>query len=333
MSERTGLGPLELAVLRSVSATAGPAGRHALTTTMLEHLEVVEGIGPAYGLTVAADLGSSWRVHLCLLDLEGNWGSVGGAPPADPGYTHVRLSPLGELALACEERRVGPVPIGLVDGSLYRGGRAPPLDPARALRTLTALLEDDTLPDADLAAMIALPSLPTGGTVHGDLAGLYAGRSARLLQSCAITGEQDPGGQLLVITGTPLGVAVEQISRNLMDRAQSEKLMEQRRLGHDPDHEFQVRGLEAPNWVATLPSPIGLKDVRDETSGRGSRVVVVAEAGADLDALQGWVRGVWPVTVQTSCRFTGGIGAVLRTWAGACRVDRSGLDKLTELTS
>ena len=208
-----------------------------------------------------------------------------------------------------------------------------PLDPARALRTVAALLEDDSLPDGDLAEMIALPSLPTGGTVHGDLAGLYAGRSARLLQSCAITVEQDPRGQLLVITGTPLGVAVEQISRNLMDRAHSEKIMEQRRLGHDPDHEFQVRGLEAPNWVATLPSPIGLKDVRDETSGRGSRVVVVAEAGADLDALQGWVLGVWPVTVQTSCRFTGGIGAVLRTWAGACRVDRSGLDKLTELTS
>ena len=100
MSERTGLGPLELAVLRSVSATAGPAGRHALTTTMLEHLEAAEGIGPAYGLTVAADLGSSWRVHLCLLDLEGNWGGVGRAPPADPWYTQVRLSPLGELALA-----------------------------------------------------------------------------------------------------------------------------------------------------------------------------------------------------------------------------------------
>ena len=92
-------------------------------------------------------------------------------------------------------------------------------------------------------------------------------------------------------------------------------------------------GLQAPNWVARLPSPIGLKDVRDQTSGRGTRVVVVAEAGADLDALQSWVRGVWPVTVQTSCRFMGGIGAVLRTWAGACRVDKSGLDKRSELTS
>src|ERR1035437_5393347 len=240
MSERTGLGPLELAVLRSVSATAGPTGRHALTTAVLEHLEAVEGIGPAYGLTVAADLGSSWRGHLCLLDLEGNWGSVGGDPPVDPRYTQVRLSPLGELALAAEERRVGPVRIGLVDGSLYRGGKAPPLAPARPLRTVAALLEDNTLPDGDLAEMIGLPSLPTGGTVHGDIEGLYAGRSARLLQSCAITVEQDPGGQLLVISGTPLGVAVEQIGRNLMDRAQSQKLMEQRRLGHDPDHELHV---------------------------------------------------------------------------------------------
>src|SRR5664279_1473024 len=95
MSERTGLGPLELAVLRSVSATAGPAGRHALTTTLLKHLEAVEGIGPAYGLTVAADLGSSWRVHLCLLDLEGNWGSVGGAVADE---CSLALMPLSRLA-------------------------------------------------------------------------------------------------------------------------------------------------------------------------------------------------------------------------------------------
>ena len=308
MTERTGLGPLELAVLRSVSATAGPSWRHCRTTKTLEHLEAVESIGPAYGLPVLADLGSSWRVHLPLIDLLGDWGSVGGDPMAGPQYTEVRLSPIGALALICEEYRAGPVPIGLVNGSLYRGGQAPPLDPAAVLGAISALLDDDTIPDRDLARLIGPPSLPTGGIVQGDLEALYAGRSARLVQSCRITREQTPGHQVLVITGTPLGVSLDQIVTNLGDK------------GLHPSKDF--------------PGPPGLVDVRDETSGRnGTRIVLLARADADLDALQLWVQGVWPATIETTCRFAGGLGEVLRACAGDCSLDRSGLQKLKGLVS
>jgi hypothetical protein len=308
MTDRTGLGPLELAVLRSVSATAGSSGRHCRTTKTLEYLDSVESIGPAYSLPVLTDLGSSWRVHLPLLDLLGNWGNVFGDPMADSQYTEVRLSPIGELALLCEGYAVGPVPIGLVNGSLYRGGQAPPLDPARALHTVGALIEDDLISDGDLERLIGLPLLPTGGTVQGDLEGLIAGRSSVLLQSCQITREQIHQRQVLVITGTPLGVAVNEIVSNLGEK------------GLNPLH--------------SLPGPLGLLDVRDESSERkGVRLILVPAADADLDALQRWVRGVWPVTIGTSCRFRGGIGVVLRIWANKCRVDRSGLAKLTALTS
>jgi hypothetical protein len=308
MTDRTGLGPLELAVLRSVSATAGSSGRHCRTTKTLEHLDRVESIGPAYALPVMRDLGSSWQVHLPLLDLLGNWGSVFGDPMADPQYTEVRPSPIGKLALLCEEYEVGPVPIGLVDGSLYRGGQAPPLDPARALQTVGALIEDDLIPDGDLERLIGLPLLPTGGIVQGDIEGLYAGRSSVLLQSCLITREQVHQRQVLVITGTPLGVAVNEIGSNLGDK------------GLNPLHH--------------MPGPPGLLDVRDESIGdKGMRLTLVPTADADLDALERWVRGVWPVTIETNCRFRGGIDEVLRIWANNCRVDRSGLDRLTALTS
>lgn len=340
MSERTGLGPLELAVLRSVSATAGPAGSsgaYSPTTNVMEHLDAVEGIGPAYGLTVLQDLGSPWRVHLPLFDLEGNWGSVFGDPPADPRYTQVRLSALGALALAGEAHRVGPVPIGLVDGSLYRGGTAPPLDPGRALSTVSALVDDETIPEGDLHEMVGLPRVPTGGTVDGDVQGLYAGRSARLLQSCRIMRELMPPGQALVITGTPLGVAVDMIQQCLAVRAQAERDMERRRLGLDPEQNdyLPAAGRHQRASEADAPaSPRLLLDVRAETSGRtGTRLVVLAKAHADIDALERWVRGVWPVTIETTCRFEGGIGSVLRSWADGCRVDRSGLDELTRLIS
>jgi hypothetical protein len=59
--------------------------------------------------------------------------------------------------------------------------------------------------------------------------------------------------------------------------------------------------------------------------------IVVLATATDLDALARWARGVWPVTIETSCRFQDGIGSVLRAWGDACRVDGSGLDKLKRL--
>ena len=325
MTERTGLGPLELAILRSVSATAGTSGTHARTTTVLGYLDEVERIGPAYGQTVLQDLGSWWRVHLRLFDLEGNWGDVAGGAMADARYTEVGLSQLGELALASEEGEVGPVPIGLVDGSLYRGGQQPPLDPARALGAVSKLLEDDTLLDGDLQRLVGLPSLPTGGRVRGDIEGLYAGRLARLLQSCLITREQLQGREALVITTTPLGVATDQITRSLWDSA---------RVGQEAAPVHYLPDQVPPRTTDAAVSPTDVVDVREELSGgRGTRIVVLARRGADLDALERWVRRVWPVTIETSCRFQGGIASVLRTWASACQSDRSGLDRLRGLMS
>lgn len=152
---------------------------------------------------------------------------------------------------------MGPVSIGLVNGSLYRGGEAPPLEPGKALHAVEALIEGDMIPDGDLGRLIGLPSLPAGGTVQGDIEGLYAGRRALLSQSCRITREQVRARQVLVITGTPPGVAVDEIGRNL--------------------------GEKGLNPLNVLASPTGLVDVRDETSGRtGTRIVLVVTADADL---------------------------------------------------
>ena len=99
MTERTGLGPLELAILRSVSATAGTSGTRARTTTVLEYLDEVERIGPAYGQTILQDLGSWWRVHLRLFELEGNWGDVAGGAMAGIRYPEVGRTHMRERAL------------------------------------------------------------------------------------------------------------------------------------------------------------------------------------------------------------------------------------------
>lgn len=84
------------------------------------------------------DLTAVWVRHLPLLEGEGNFGSVAGDKAADPQYTGVRLSRVGELALASEGGAVGPLPLDLIEGSMYRGGGLPPFDPALTIGALLA---------------------------------------------------------------------------------------------------------------------------------------------------------------------------------------------------
>lgn len=59
-----------------------------------------------------------WSRHLPLVVWVGNWGSRGGDTPADARYTLLGLSAFGVLALAVERGEVGPIPLGLVDGTV-----------------------------------------------------------------------------------------------------------------------------------------------------------------------------------------------------------------------
>src|SRR5262245_14558627 len=101
MSERTGLGPLELAVLEAAQPRTAGSARYRRSSTVLSAV-AQQGFGPSYAYPVLVDLAVPWKRHLCLLDGQGNYGSPGDDPPADAEYTEVRLSPLGRLALAAE---------------------------------------------------------------------------------------------------------------------------------------------------------------------------------------------------------------------------------------
>ena len=131
LSPRTGLGLVETALLDVVAG----AGRRR-SDRVLGALEREHGIGPRYGYEVLTDLVVPWRLHLPLLEGRGNLGSQYGDPPADATYTEVQLSAVGALAVAAERGELGPVPLGLIEGSLYRGGGVPPFDPGRVIAAL-----------------------------------------------------------------------------------------------------------------------------------------------------------------------------------------------------
>lgn len=299
MSARTGLGPLELAVLEAVAGLGGtPEAGRRRTDRVLDRLEREHGIGPRYGYPVVLDLGAHWRLHLPLLDPNGNWGTQHGDPAADARYTEVRLSPVGALALAAERGEVGPVPLGLIEGSLYRDGAVPPFDPRAVVEALLSGSGD-----------AGAPALPTGGRVGGEVGALLAGRRARLTLSCTVLREPDA----LVVTEVPLGVEVDRVEQSLAMR---------------------YRSLDAdPRWfsdhVPAQPLCFGVRDVRDESSMRaGLRVVCHLTRGSDLDAAEAWLRSVWPVTVEVDGRLPAAMRQRLRDWE---RGDGSGLTALGAL--
>ena len=293
MSARTGLGPLELALLDAVELLA-VRGEPVRCSDVLFAVEDRAGIGPRYAWPTLVDLGVPWRRHLRLVELYGNCGSALGDPPAEPVDVETRLSPVGELALAAERDEVGPLPLDLVDGSLYRGGRVPPFDPAAVVGALLAGSTD-----------AGVPVLPTGGTVDGDLDGLLAGRLVRLSLGCTIR----PEGGRLVITEVPLGAEGNLIPSAVVARSVQ---------------------LERDGVVHVVPHRTDpVVAARDESTQRdGIRIVVDIGPGSDLLAALEWLRDVWPVTIHVDCRLPAPMAERMTGWD---RGDGTGLRALADL--
>ena len=302
MTARTGLGVLEVAALSAVAEVGAVAGAsRRATSEVLEVLERESGIAARYAYPLLQDLAAPWRLHLPLLDGAGSWGSQRGDRPGDAHHTEVRLTEVGALALAAEREQVGPVPLGLIEGSLYRDGPVPPFDPARVVRALQSGGQD-----------AGGPVLPTGGTVEGDLEALLSGGRTRLRLACSL--EREPSA--LCISAVPLGVRVDDVEHALSSAAS----------GLRPRRYADYLAAEPEE---TAPPSFGVVDVQDESSGRdGVRVLCTLTPGSDVDAAERWARAVWPVTVEVDCRLPAPMTDRLRQWDAG---DGSGLDALARL--
>ena len=295
MTERTGLGPFEIAVLTAVEKIGGSPDRgYRRTLRVLQCLEDEHGLGSRYSYSIMQDLAVPWRLHLPLLDARGNFGSQHGDPAADARYTEIRLSRVGALALRAERAEVGPVPLGLIEGSLYRDGPVPPFAPSRVLAALT-----------DGSADAGTPALPTGGEVSGPVHALLAGRRARLTLACTVVVE--PGQ--LVITAVPLGVRINDVTQYLMERVMQGHRDRSRRRSGDYLGEAHV----APDERTVDGIPVA--DLRDETTvWTGVRVVCILVRGADPGEAIDWLRTVWPVAVEVDCRLPTPMRRRLADW-------------------
>lgn len=305
----SGLTAVEVALLRVVQeCTAVADGPYAPSAEVLDQLDARAGLGPRYADRLMGDLTVGWVRHLPLLEGDGNFGSMAGDEGAAAQYTRVRLSGVGELALASERGTIGPLPLDLIEGSLYRGGGLPPFDPALTIRALLAGSDD-----------AGLPRTPTG-TIRTDPTGLFR-RDGRWVQRYQLGSviRTGPGAHQLVLTEPPYLIGTDRILASLRDRLEQAVLLQAR----------SARAHYLPSGSPSIVPPESVP-IRDAlTSGRtGTQIILHLRTDVDIIDAVDWVRSIWPVTVYAACASYEEIYDRFAPWHDA---DQSGVRALDDL--
>ena len=298
MGERSGLGLVECTILEALDALgAQPGRRHRSNATVLAVIEDRLGLAPGYGYEVLLDLGRSWTMPVSLIHPFGNFGSRGDDPAANFRYTDSRLSPAGMVALAAERGELAPVPLGLINGSTYRGGTRPPFRPEGIIEALRLAIRRPRVTSAELAAIVGPPAYGNGCIVTGDFAALAAGREVALRLEARVT--IDDQGRV-VIENLPPNANPDRTAQHIAARA------------------------APPGWVERYPglhqhTRLPLQDIRDESSAaRGTdRIVCVPRPGTSPADLRDLLLDMYGVFTTVEVALPRPLAATIRSWVRA----------------
>ena len=176
MTQRTGLGPIEVGALSALDELgAGPDAQYLKNVRTLRLVGARSGLGPRYAWDVLRDLARPWRAPVSLVEFHGNDLDMGAPPLLEASWTESRLSPVGAVALAAERGEGPALPIGIVNGDLYQGGERPPLSAEGVIEALLLLLGTTSVADERLLGALGPPVLSHGCEILGDIDALFAG--------------------------------------------------------------------------------------------------------------------------------------------------------------
>jgi hypothetical protein len=349
MSDRTGVGPVELSVLAAVAAVT-PARGYARSPRALASIEDRAGLGPRYSYEMLLDLARPWVIPVPLVTVQGNAGSPGADPASAPVYTDCRVSHTGRLVLDAEAGHRPPVPAGLINGTSYRGGTQPPLEPGRVLATLRRLLAEPGLPDREILSTLGPPEFVTGCAVTGDLAGLARGKTVTLQLASRITRTEVPvppvrppappapsresGGpgprSFAAMSSSPGGMGAAWFPPH----GRAHLIIEALPPGVTvPDLIGYLQGRERPpGWDGSRAEPrdtitLPIADLEDLTEQDQQRIGIRLAPGADPGTVTEQLTGMWGVTTELSAAWPGPLAGLLRSWADRCG-DAGALDEL-----
>ncbi|MBF0425985.1 MAG: DNA gyrase subunit A [Magnetococcales bacterium] len=214
-----------------------------------------------------------------LIDGQGNFGSVDGDAAAAMRYTEVRMMRLAHELLADIDKETvafGPnydgslseplvlpakFPNLLVNGTsgiaVGMATNIPPHNLGEVVDAVCALIDQPTLTNRDLLALLPGPDFPTGGTIHGRLGILNAyetGRGAVVVRAKTTTETLKDGRQAIIVSELPYQVNKARLVERIAELVRDKKV-------------------------------IGISDLRDESDRDGMRVVIELRRDTHPDVL------------------------------------------------
>ncbi|MGB0686203.1 MAG: DNA gyrase subunit A, partial [Planctomycetota bacterium] len=249
-----------------------------------------------------------FRLRHCLVDGQGNFGSIDGDPPAAMRYTEARMAgPAEEMLLDLDkdtadrrtnydETRTEPVvlpgkfPNLLVNGSegiaVGMSTALPPHNLKEVLDAIRALLERPDITGHELLEIVTGPDFPTGGIICGrsGIVEAYLTGRGRITLRGRMHLEEGKGRakDALVVTEIPYEREKSAIIEKIADEVKGERID-------------------------------GIHDIRDESDRSGMRVVIELKKDADAVVVENLLYKYTPLQTTYAIRNTALIEGQPRT--------------------
>ncbi len=340
MTDRSGCGLAELTVLQVFDELSGGRGGELIVAAeVLDELDRRIGLGPSYAYSMVCDLLTPWVIPVTLLATNGLPSDRVLRYTTPAAHTECRLSWAGELVVAAEAGVIAPVPAGLINGTWWRGGAQPPLDPFRVIAALRKLIEDPGLPDGRLLQVAGRPVSLTDSELTGDFDALAQGRPTTIREAPRITrtdtavppapGEPagTPAGPSELADGTerrrrPVHLIVDAVPRHLSapdlyDEIRSKILPEGWRPPEPPPGSRLRLGPEIRERTAARALPIA--HMRDESKQSDIRLEISLRPGADPQAVQAQLARLDALGTDHAAQFPAPLPDLLRSWVATHR--------------
>lgn len=309
---------------------------YAESARALTGIEDRIGLGPRYGYQVLRDLAYPWMMAAQLVAAMGDTGDRSFPEPAEAARTESRQSHVGQLVLDAEVGRLAPVPVGLVNGTVYRGGRQPPLEPFRLIAALRKLLRDPEVSDAEVLNTVGPPYSPAGCTISGDLDALINAHETEIRETGRITvtgvpvpdqsvprsaltgtgqafgwvGPQSARAVHLVIESLPAGSLIGDVARDIADRA-----VPRERIDDSPLEQAR-QALHASQAL-----PIAAVDDRSSPFPTDDRpepypveIGLILRPGSDPALVRQQLLDVHGISREATWSFPAPLASMLRSW-------------------
>jgi hypothetical protein len=351
MSDRSGCSSIEVASLlaadrcaaaRSAERLASYSDEYVGSNRVVGLVETLTGLGPRQSWELLLDLAQPWTIQVPLVDTLGN---IGGhtwpAGASAPRHVECRVSPAGQAVLDAEARNIAPVPAGLVNGTLRRGGLQPPLEPARVIAALRQLRDHPDTPDEAVINIAGPPPSLTGCAVSGDLNALAAGERAVLRQTARIrlTGNPTPEPPPPPDPAKPRGPVISRpgfLAANWAEQAEARAQLVIESLPPENDGIEVGRYLDSIRLPMDRPIPEGpaarrpgrlrIADVVDlSRDGDPVRFAITLAPGSDPAAAREKLLAHDGLTSETPAQYPAPLATVLRAW-----VHRHGHQDITD---